>query len=65
MSDKDKNELTADELDALMRPPIVIPAEHWDEFLDWLERPPEFSAKLHKLLNSKAPWDRKEEPAKD
>jgi uncharacterized protein (DUF1778 family) len=65
MSDKDKNELTADELDAFCRQKVVIPAEHWDEFLDWLECPPEFCPKLHAVMNSKAPWERREEPAKD
>jgi uncharacterized protein (DUF1778 family) len=65
MSDKDKHELTADELDALNRQPIAIPAEHWDEFLDWLERPPEFKPKLHALMISKPPWERSEVPAKD
>ena len=65
MDEHDKSDLTADEIDMMMRQPIVIPAEHWDDFLDWLERPPEFSAKLHAVMNSKAPWERTEDPAKD
>jgi uncharacterized protein (DUF1778 family) len=65
MDNQDKTDLTADEIDTMMRQPVVIPAEHWDEFLDWLERPPVFSAKLHKLMNSKAPWERTEAPTKD
>jgi uncharacterized protein (DUF1778 family) len=65
MDNQDKSDLTADEIDMMMRQPVIIPAERWDDFLDWLERPPEFKPKIHALMNSKAPWERSEVPAKD
>jgi uncharacterized protein (DUF1778 family) len=48
----------ATELELIERRDFVIPAEHWDEFLDWLSRPPKFCPKLHALMRSKAPWDK-------
>jgi uncharacterized protein (DUF1778 family) len=49
--------LDAAEIDFMERRTIVIPAEHWEAFEEWLHRPGEVVPEIQRLMRTKAPWE--------
>jgi uncharacterized protein (DUF1778 family) len=49
--------IEAAETEILNRSTVIIPAENWEAFVAWLERPPEKIPELVELSRRAAPWD--------
>ncbi len=50
--------LEAAEIEVLSRSNVVIPAEHWEKFEAWVNRPAEALPGLEKLTRLKPTWER-------
>ena len=50
--------IEAAELELLTNPrPVVIPAEDWEKFEEWVRSPPQDLPRLRKLLATKPVWE--------
>lgn len=50
--------IEAAELELLVNPrPVIIPAEDWEKFEEWVRSPPKNVPKLRKLLATKPVWE--------
>jgi hypothetical protein len=48
----------SDELELLERRNVIIPAEHWEAFLRWANRPPRELPGLKELASKPLSWDK-------
>ena len=53
-----RKSVEAAEEEILNRSRVVIPAEHWEAFEAWLERPPKLNPKLAELMRTAPIWTR-------
>ena len=53
-----RKSVEAAEEEILNRSRVVIPAEHWEAFEAWLERPPRSNPKLAELMRAAPVWTR-------